>query len=60
MVKMYKMGASEIELGGKYLTCHKESEPVDQRFMGSNPTPPSCDGVERTLTMEQLRKQWRL
>jgi hypothetical protein len=33
---------------------------VDERFMGSDPVPPSFDGVEREVTMEQLRDRWML
>jgi hypothetical protein len=62
---MYTMHMSLTNQTGQYRTsCDTRyqlaSEPVDQRFMGSNPTPPSYDGVERTITMEELRKQWRL
>jgi hypothetical protein len=37
-----------------------QSEPLDERFMGKDPTPPSNDGVERTTDIEELRGKWRI
>jgi hypothetical protein len=62
---MYTMHMSLTNHTNRYRTsCDTRyqlaSEPVDMRFMGDKPTPPTYDGVKRTVSMKQLREQWGL
>jgi ectoine hydroxylase-related dioxygenase (phytanoyl-CoA dioxygenase family) len=62
---MFTLHMSTVNQTGRYRTScdtryQLRSEPIDERFMGSDPVPPSFDGVEREVTMEQLRDRWML
>jgi ectoine hydroxylase-related dioxygenase (phytanoyl-CoA dioxygenase family) len=62
---MYTLHMSTVNRTNTYRTScdtryQLQSEPIDARFMGKNPVPPSADGVVRTTKIEQLREKWNI